>query len=118
VNPKLFRANADSGLHVATAGNHWLGIRLIGKKANRDAVGARVTYQAGDLRRQFCKVGGGSYLASHDPRMVLGIGPRTQMDWVEISWPQPSTLVERFAGLPVDRYITLEEGAGKSIPKP
>jgi enediyne biosynthesis protein E4 len=104
--------------NVATAGNHWLGIRLIGKKANRDAVGARVTYQAGDLRRQFCKVGGGSYLASHDPRMVLGIGPRTQMDWVEISWPQPSTLVERFAGLPVDRYITLEEGAGKSIPKP
>ena len=104
--------------NVATAGNHWLGIRLIGKKANRDAVGARVTYQAGDLRRQFCKVGGGSYLASHDPRMVLGIGPRTQIDWVEVSWPQPSTLVERFAGLPVDRYITLEEGTGKSIAKP
>jgi|ERR1700733_9638996 hypothetical protein len=104
--------------NVATAGNHWLGIRLIGKKANRDAVGARVTYQAGDLRRQFCKVGGGSYLASHDPRMVLGIGPRTQIDWVEVRWPQPSTLVERFAGLPVDRYITLEEGTGKSIAKP
>jgi hypothetical protein len=104
--------------NVATAGNHWLGIRLIGKKANRDAVGARVTYQAGDLRRQFFKVGGGSYLASHDPRMVLGIGPRTQIDWVEISWPQPSTLVERFAGLAVDRYITLEEGTGKSITKP
>ena len=104
--------------NVASAGNHWLGIRLIGKKANRDAVGARVTYQAGDLRRQFFKVGGGSYLASHDPRMVLGIGPRTQIDWIEISWPQPSTLVERFAGLPVDRYITLEEGTGKSMTKP
>jgi hypothetical protein len=30
--------------------NHWLGVKLEGRKANRDAVGARVTYQAGDLR--------------------------------------------------------------------
>ena len=31
--------------------NHWLGIRLMGKKSNPDAVGARITYQAGDLKR-------------------------------------------------------------------
>ena len=56
--------------------NHWLGIRLMGKKSNPDAIGARISYQAGDLKRTRMKVGGGSYLSSHDPRMVLGIGNR------------------------------------------
>ena len=88
---------------------------MIGKKANRDAIGAQVTYQAGDLKRHVFKVGGGSYLASHDPRLVLGIGPRTQVDWVEIKWPQPSDLVERFTDLPLDRYVTLQEGKGKPV---
>ena len=103
--------------NVAAAGNHWLGIRLIGKKANRDAVGAIVTYQAGDLKRRLQKVGGGSYLSSHDPRMVLGIGARTQVDWIEVKWPGPSEVVERFTNLPLDRYIILEEGAGKPVSK-
>ncbi len=103
--------------NVAAAGNHWLGIRLIGRKANRDAVGAIVTYQAGDLKRRLQKVGGGSYLSSHDPRMVLGIGPRTQVDWVEVKWPGPSEVVERFTNLPQDRYIILEEGAGRPVSK-
>jgi hypothetical protein len=101
--------------NVAAASNHWLGIRLVGKKANRDAVGAIVTYQAGDLKRRLQKVGSGSYLSSHDPRMVLGIGSRTQVDWIEVKWPGPSEVVERFTNLPLDRYIILEVGAGKPV---
>lgn len=104
--PVLLRNNAGTQ-------NHWLGIQLEGRTANRDAVGARVTYQAGDLRRHRMKVGGGSFLSSHDPRIVLGIGSRTKLDWVEVSWPGPSTLLERFADLPVDKYVRLVEGTGK-----
>jgi hypothetical protein len=95
------------------AENHWLGVRLVGKKCNRDAIGARVTYQVGDLKRSRMKVGGGSYLSSHDPRLVLGIGKRMKLDWMEVKWPQPSGLVERFTNLPIDRYITIIEGFGK-----
>ena len=95
------------------AQNNWLGLRLVGKKANIDAVGARITYQAGDLKRSRMKVGGGSYLSSHDPRVVLGIGKRTKVDWIEIKWPQPSGLTERFTDLPINRYITILEGEGK-----
>jgi len=93
--------------------NHWLGINLVGTTANRDAVGARITYQAGDLRRSRMKVGGGSFLSSHDPRTVLGLGNRTKLDWLEIKWPAPSKAVERFTDMPVDRYITITEGQGK-----
>ena len=93
--------------------NHWLGINLVGTKSNPDAIGARVTYQSGDLKQQRMKVGGGSFLSSHDPRMVLGIGKKTKLDWLEIQWPQPSGKVERITELPIDRYITIVEGTGK-----
>jgi enediyne biosynthesis protein E4 len=104
--PILLRNNAGRE-------NHWLGVWLIGKKANTDAIGAKVTYQAGDLKRHQFKVGGGSYLSSHDPRMVLGIGKRTKIDWLEVQWPQPSGKTERLTDLPVDRYVTIVEGEGK-----
>jgi len=100
-------------MNSAGRGNHWLGLKLIGKKANIDAVGATIKYQAGDLKRSRMKVGAGSYLSSHDPRVVLGIGKRTKLDWVEIKWPGPSELVQRLTDLPIDRYITVTEGQSK-----
>jgi hypothetical protein len=93
--------------------NNWLGVKLIGRKSNSDAVGARVSYQAGDLKRSRMKVGGGSFLSSHDPRIVLGIGQRPKIDSLEIKWPLPSGAVERFTDLPLNRYITIVEGTGK-----
>ena len=96
----------------AAQGNRWLGVRLIGKRANPDAIGARITWQSGDLKRTRLKVGGGSYLSAHDPREVLGIGGRTKIDKLEIRWPQPSSRVETFTDLPLDRYITIVEGSG------
>jgi len=101
--PLLLRNNA-------TDENHWLGVRLIGTRSNIDAIGARITWQSGDFKRHRSKVGGGSYLSSHDPRMVLGVGPRKQIDWVEVKWPQPGGGQQRFTDLPVDRYVTLVEG--------
>lgn len=96
----------------AAQGNHWLGLRLIGKKANPDAIGAYITWHAGDLKRSRLKVGGGSFLASHDPREVLGIGARAKIDKLEIRWPQPSGKTETFTDVPIDRYITIVEGQG------
>ena len=104
--PLLLRNNAARQ-------NHWLGIRLVGKKCNPDAIGAKITYQAGDLKRSRTKVGGGSYLSSHDPRIVLGLGKRDKIDWVEIKWPLPGGSTQRFTNLPVDRYITITEGEDK-----
>jgi len=104
--PVLLRNNVASG-------KHWLGINLVGTKSNPDAIGARITYQSGDLKQQRMKVGGGSFLSSHDPRTVLGIGSRPKIDWLEIHWPQPSGKVERIVDLPIDRYVTIVEGAGK-----
>lgn len=93
--------------------SQWLGVHLVGTKCNRDAIGARLTYQAGDLTRQRMKVGGGSFLSAHDPRIVLGLGKRSRIDWLEIAWPEPSGKVERFTDLPLNQYIAITEGTGK-----
>ncbi len=98
--------------------NHWLGVKLVAKRANPDAVGALITWQAGDLKRSIFKTGSGSYLAAHDPRMILGIGTRPKIDWVEVKWPLPSGRVERFTDLPIDQYIALVEGHGAISSKP
>jgi len=95
------------------AGNHWLGVRLQGTACNRDAVGATITWSANGTTRSRYKSNGGSYLSSHDMREVLGIGPATKVDWLEIKWPQPSGRVERVTSLPIDRYVTIVEGKGK-----
>jgi enediyne biosynthesis protein E4 len=96
--------------NMAAGKNHWLGLHLTGKTCNRDAIGARIEWQAGDLKRRMMKVGGGGYLSSHDPRIVLGIGAREKFDWVEIRWPKPSSVVQRLMNLPVDRYVSVVEG--------
>ena len=98
--------------NCAGEGNHWLGLTLRGTSCNRDAVGARITWSVEANERARFKTNGGSYLASHDPREVIGLGTSAKVDWVEIRWPQPSGKVERFTELPVDRYVTIVEGKG------
>jgi hypothetical protein len=95
--------------------NHWLGVRLVGRKANIDAVGAKITYRSGDFQRRRWLVGAGGFLCAHDPRVVLGLGARTKLDWIEVQWPQPSGKVERFVAPPIDRYITIVEGEGRWV---
>ena len=83
----------------AGAANHWLGIKLQGVTCNRDAIGAQIIWSAGGKKRSRLKNGGGSYLSSHDPRLVLGLGSATKVDWLEIRWPAPSTVVQRFTSV-------------------
>ncbi|MFL6213536.1 MAG: CRTAC1 family protein [Blastocatellia bacterium] len=103
--PLLLRNNVKND-------NHWVGVRLQGATCNRDAIGAMMTWSAGGVKRSRLKTGGGSYLSSHDPRDLLGIGKATKLDWLEIKWPAPSGKVERFTDVPVDRYVTITEGKG------
>jgi hypothetical protein len=35
------------------------------------------------------------------------------MDWIEVHWPKPSALVQRYTDLPIDRYISVTEGEEK-----
>lgn len=93
----------------AGRGNHWLGLKLQGVNCNRDGIGAKIRWSAGAVVRSRLKTSGGSYLSSHDPREILGIGSTAKIDWVEITWPKPSGTVQRIVNPPVDRYMTVIE---------
>jgi hypothetical protein len=94
----------------AAKGNHWLGFKLEGVTCNRDAIGARIVWKAGGKTKQRLKNNGGSYLSSHDPREVLGLGTATQVDELEIHWPAPSKQVDKLTNVKVDRYLRIVEG--------
>jgi len=92
--------------------NNWVGIRLIGRNCNIDAVGAWVRWGFDGRKRSRFHTAGGSFLSSHDPRLVLGIEQASKLDFLEVQWPKPSGKIERFTSVPINRYITIEEGRG------
>jgi hypothetical protein len=96
----------------AGEGHHWVGLRLEGSSCNRDAIGARLSWSVGGVERSRLKISGGSYLSSHDPREVIGLGAAPKLDWLEIRWPAPSSRVERLTSVPSDRYVRVVEGKG------
>ncbi len=75
-------------LENRTAGaNHWLKLKLEGTHCNRDAVGAKVTLTAGNYRRTQEVRAGNSYLSQSDLRLHFGVGNRTSIDSLQVSWP-------------------------------
>lgn len=90
--------------------NNWLGLQLVATKSNPAAVGAIITWTAGAVKRSRLKTAGGSYLASHDPREILGISQAAKIDSVEIKWP--SGKVDKLTSPPINTYIKVVEGEG------
>lgn len=105
--------NGDAPLLLRNEGgnrNNWLGLHLVATKSNPAAVGAVIMWQSGGIIRSRLKTGGGSYLSSHDPREILGLGAATKIDSLEIRWP--SGTVDKLANVPIASYIKVVEGQG------
>jgi hypothetical protein len=101
----------------ATA-NHWLEILLIGTRSNRDGIGASLKLTAGGETHVEQAKGGMSYMSASDPRIHFGLGKRSKIDVLEITWP--SGTVERLKDVPTDKIIAIKEGAGvvsRNFPK-
>jgi hypothetical protein len=94
--------------------NNWAGLNLVATSSNPDAVGTMITWEAGGVKRKRLKTAGGSYLSSHDPREILGIGTASKIDSIEIKWP--SGKVDRITNPPLRKYLTVVEG--KSVANP
>ena len=90
--------------------NHWLTVLLIGTKSNRDGIGsARKRSSRGVVQFEQAK-GGMGYMSASDSRIHFGLGTRTKIDSLEVTWP--SGTVEKLTNVPVDQIIAIKEGAG------
>jgi hypothetical protein len=90
--------------------NHWIAIRTVGTKSNRDGIGARIRVKTASRILVDEVRSGSSYSSSSDMRVHFGLAAETKIEWLEIRWP--SGLVERFTDLAVDKIHTLREGMG------
>lgn len=88
---------------------HWLGLKLIGTKSNRDGYGASVTVELADGRRlvRYCHADG-SYMSSSDKRVHIGLGTANRVKTLRVQWPGGHT--DMLQDLAVDRYIEITEG--------
>ena len=98
--------------------NHWLEVLLIGTRSNRDGVGASLKLTTEGFVEVEQAKGGMSYMSASDPRIHFGLGKRTKIDELEITWP--SGQVDRLTSVPTDKIIAVKEGTGilcKNFPK-
>ena len=95
--------------------NHWLTVQPIGTKSNRDGVGASVKLTSEGFVHVEQAKGGTSYMSASDPRIHFGLGKRSKIDSLEITWP--SGQVDRLTNLAIDQIIAVKEGAG-IVPRP
>ena len=98
--------------------NHWLTVQLVGTKSNRDGVGASLKLTAEGFSEVEQAKGGMSYMSASDQRIHFGLGKRTKIASLEITWP--SGQVDRLTNVTPDQIITVKEGTGiipRSFPK-
>jgi hypothetical protein len=88
--------------------NHWLGLALTGTRSARQALGARVVVTDSDGRRQVSETtSAGSYLSSHDPRLLVGLGAASGVKSIEIRWP--SGRRQTITNPQIDGYLAVKE---------
>jgi hypothetical protein len=97
-------------LHNETnTANHWLTLKLVGSKSNRDGIGASVKLTTAAGIQYATVTTGGSYCSASDVRPHLGLGAETRVRDMEIRWP--SGIVQHLADVASDQILTVKEQA-------
>ncbi|WP_068130664.1 CRTAC1 family protein [Roseimaritima ulvae] len=86
----------------------WVGLQLIGRTSNRNAIGAKVTLTLpdGQTSTRFV-IGGSSYLSHSDSRLLWTLPADAQGSSFEILWP--SGRRQRLPAPPPGQYVCLVE---------
>jgi hypothetical protein len=92
------------------APGHWLRIKTIGSKSNRDGFGARIEITAEGSTRYMEVRAGSSFESSSDPRAHFGLGAATKVDAIVIRWP--SGQVDKMGPEAADQQLVVREGSG------
>jgi hypothetical protein len=101
----------DGGLHIlyneTATTNHWLTLKLVGHKSNRDAIGAEVQLKSAAGLQLATVTTGGSYLSSSDKRVHFGLGGDSRTATIEIRWP--TGIVQTLRDVAADQIVQVDE---------
>ena len=93
--------------NTSVGAGHWLTVKLLGTKSNRDAVGAKVEVDAGGLKQFAERVAGSGYLSQDDARLHFGLGAAGRVDRIVVTWPGGAQQVVE--GVTADQVFTVTE---------
>ncbi len=106
----LALSNNDGPLQLwrnDTPGGGWVGLRLVGRAPNTEAVAATVELvEAGGRRQRRWVMAGDSYESSSDRRVFFGTGTSNPAS-IEVTWPSGER--RRIVGPPAGRYVVVRE---------
>ncbi len=90
-------------------GHHWLRVKLVGRPANRDAIGAWIELESGGRveRRQVMPTR--SYLSQVELPVTFGLGRAETIDHLVVFWPDGSR--QEVRGAPIDRLVEVVQGS-------
>jgi hypothetical protein len=101
----------DGSAHIlhneTTTQNHWLLLKLVGHKSNRDAIGAAVKIAAVSGQQFATVTTAGSYLSASDKRVHFGLGKDSAAQTIEIRWP--SGIVQTLKDVHADQMLEINE---------
>jgi hypothetical protein len=93
-------------------GNHWVTLRMEGRRSNRPAIGARIRVRvrtpAGE-RDIYTTVESGGSFGGNSMQQEIGLGDARAIEFVEVKWPATGE-VQTFRDVPLDRTYHLVEG--------
>ena len=91
-------------------GNHWLSVKLVGKKSNRAALGARIKVVTGGQRPQtiYRHVSSGSSWGANPLEQHIGLTKADRVAVLEIHWPASGT-TQVFRDIAANQAIEVTE---------
>jgi hypothetical protein len=102
-SPELLR-------NLGAPGRHWIRIKTLGTRSNRDGFGARVEVTTGSLTQMDEVRANSSYLSASDHRLHFGLGSATRVDRIVVHWP--SGAMDTLQNEKADQELVVEEGKG------
>ena len=93
-----------------------IALRLMGKKSNRDAIGACVTVETPSGKQTRWVQAGSGFLAQHSKELFFGLGATKGPVHATIRWP--SGLLQSVVDVPLNHRVWVEEGVPPSRIEP
>lgn len=96
--------------NISKNSNHWILLKLIGKKSNRMGLGAQIRVIGEDGRAQYNEATTAvGYACASDSRIHFGLGAAKSIREIDINWP--SGIHQVLHNVATDQIFTIEEPA-------
>jgi enediyne biosynthesis protein E4 len=89
--------------------NHWITLKLVGVKSNRDGIGAQVEIATSAGKQYATVTTASSYESSSDPRVHFGLGNAEAVNLIRIRWP--SGVIQTLNDVKADQFLAVTEPA-------